>query len=61
MCGYKCRGIIERFSRSNEFHLFSNKLGTLITQELIHIFPSYLKKLEECSNLVSNFGRIWCL
>ena len=43
MCGYKCRCIIERFSQSNEFHLFSNKLSILITQELIHIFPSWLK------------------
>ena len=61
MYGYKCRGIIERLSRSNEFHLLSDKLSTLITQELIHIFPSWLKKLEECSNSLSNFGRIWYL
>ena len=58
MSGYKSRGIIERFIRSNEFHLLSDKLATLITQELIHIFPSWLKKLEECGNSVSNFGRL---
>ena len=58
MCGYKCRGVIERFSWSNEFHLFSNKLVTLITQELILIFLSWFKKLEECSNSVNNFGQL---
>ena len=58
MCGYKCRGVIERFSRSNEFHLLSNKLATLITQELILVFRSWLKKLEECSNSINNFGQL---
>ena len=57
MCGYKCRGIIETFNRSNEVHLLSDKLATLITQELIHIFSFWLKKLKECSNSISNFER----
>ena len=58
MCGYKYRDVIERFSRSNEFHLLSDKLAILITLKLIHIFPSWLKKLEKCSNSVSNFGQL---
>ena len=40
MYGYKCRGVIERCSRSNEFHVLHNKLAILITQESILIFPS---------------------
>ena len=31
MCEYKSKGIIERFSQFNEFHLLSDKLATLIT------------------------------
>lgn len=58
MCGYKSRGIIKRFSRSNEFHLLSDKLAILISKELIQIFPSWFKKFEEFSNPIGSFGRL---
>jgi hypothetical protein len=38
MVGYKTRGVIERFSRTQRFHRISDQLASFITKNLV---PNY--------------------
>jgi hypothetical protein len=58
MGGYKTRGVIEKFSRSEQFHSLCEIVADSIAAKLSPVFPSWFNTFEDFSNPIGDFGRI---